>query len=344
MREFYHRAYATLSSMKAVDFLAIGDPVVDEFIRLKDANITCDIDNSNCTISMRFADKIPFEFAVTVAGVGNAGNAAVAAARLGLSSALLGHIGKDLYGSQIKEVYRKEGMDLDYLIEHEDVPTNHHYVLWYESERTILVKHEKYEYFLPNDLPTPKAIYLSSLGADAGPDYYQAINEFKDAHPDIFLLFQPGTFQIKMGVEALKRTYEQTDLYVVNKEEAERVLGHAGEIAEQMKRLHALGPKNVIITDGRAGAYASDGTKSYVVPMYPDPREPYERTGAGDAFSSAVTAAMTMGKPFEEALLWGPIESMNVVQKIGAQEGLVSLPQMEEYLAEAPPEYKLQEF
>lgn len=327
--------------MKAVDFLAIGDPVVDEFIRLQDASVHCDINNDNCTISMRFADKIPFEFAVTVAGVGNSGNAAVAAARLGLSSALIGHIGTDLYGQQIKDVYQKEGMDLDYLVVHEDMPTNHHYVLWYESERTILVKHEAYQYALPKDLPAPKTIYLSSLGEAAGDDYYQQINDFKDAHPETFLLFQPGTFQMKVGVERLKRTYEQADLFVVNVEEAARILKQDGTVQEQMQRLSALGPKKVIITDGRSGAYAYDGSRMYFVPMYPDPREPYERTGAGDAFSAAVTAALTMGKPFEEALLWGPIESMNVVQKIGAQEGLITKEAMEDFLAKAPAEYQI---
>jgi hypothetical protein len=43
------------------DFLAIGDIVTDAFIRLKDAEATCDIDSSNCKLCVRFGDKVPYE-------------------------------------------------------------------------------------------------------------------------------------------------------------------------------------------------------------------------------------------------------------------------------------------
>ena len=49
-----------------IDFLAIGDVVTDAFIRIKDASVHCDINNVNCTLSMRFGDKIPFESATVV--------------------------------------------------------------------------------------------------------------------------------------------------------------------------------------------------------------------------------------------------------------------------------------
>jgi sugar/nucleoside kinase (ribokinase family) len=76
--------------------------------------------------------------------------------------------------------------------------------------------------------------------------------------------------------------------------------------------------------------------------MYPDTRPPFERTGAGDAFASSVTAALAMGRPLEEALLWGPINSMSVVQEVGAQKGLLSREKLEEFLKNAPVEYRLQ--
>jgi ribokinase len=97
----------------------------------------------------------------------------------------------------------------------------------------------------------------------------------------------------------------------------------------------------VIITDGRNGAYAYDGTEMYKIPMYPDDREPKERTGAGDAFASTVTAALALGKSFKDALLWGPINSMAVVQEIGAQKGLLTRKELETFLAKAPAEYKV---
>ena len=75
--------------------------------------------------------------------------------------------------------------------------------------------------------------------------------------------------------------------------------------------------------------------------MYPDSRAPFERTGAGDAFASTVAAALALGKPFQEALLWAPINAMSVVQEVGAQKGLLRREKLEEYLKAAPADYKL---
>jgi len=326
----------------SIDFLAVGDTVVDDFIRLKDASVSCDINTDACTITMRWGDKIPFESSTILAGVGNSANAAVAASRLGLASALLATIGNDHDGELILESFAKEGLDTSLITRADDKFTNHHYVLWYESERTILVKPEPYEYVFPKDLEPPKTIYLSSLG-NATPSYYEDMAAYLNKHPDIFLTFQPGTFQMKMGTDALKPIYARTDLLVVNKEEAARILTleTTESLPVLLRGLAALGPKKVIITDGRRPAHAFDGTNTFSIPMYPDARPPFERTGAGDAFASTITAALSLGKTLEEALLWGPINSMSVVQEVGAQKGLLTRPQLEEYLAQAPPEYRI---
>lgn len=329
-----------LSRMK-IDFIAIGDPVVDDFIRIKDASVHCDINSEQCTICMRWGDKIPFESSTLIAGVGNSANAAVSAQRLGLSSALVGIIGKDEYGKEILKVYKKEGLSTAF-IEKQNIPTNHHYVLWYESERTILIKHEDYKYVFPK-LPKVKTLYLSSLAEHVGDEYYAKISEYLERNPDTILAFQPGTFQIKMGVEKLKRIYERSNIFFCNDDEARRILkSDSTSISELLDGLKALGPKIAVITEGTKGAHAYDGSQKFSIPMYPDPRAPFERTGAGDAFASTVAAALTLGKPLEEALLWGPINSMSVVQDIGAQRGLLSREKLESYLQQAPQTYTVQ--
>ena len=325
----------------ALDFLAIGDTVVDEFIKLKEAEVHCKINNEDCEICMRWGDKIPFELSLLLAGVGNSANAAVAAVRLGLSTGLMATIGDDEDGERIIKAFEKESIDTTYVTHAPGKRTNHHFVLWYGSERTILVKPEPYEYSFSQDTSIPKAIYLSSLG-DTDASYYQNIAQFAKTHPEIFLTFQPGTFQMKMGVELLKPIYIRSNLLVVNKEEAQRILAtDTHEMKDLLSGLHNLGPARVIITDNRNGACAFDGSETLFVPMYPDEREPVERTGAGDAFASSVTAAIALGVPFEEALLWGPINSMSVVQKIGAQEGLLSRTEMDTLLSQAPQEYRI---
>jgi len=331
--------------MKRVDFLAIGDTVVDEFVELEDASVHCEVDTERCMISMRWGDKIPFKSAELVAGVGNGANAAVSAARLGIKSAILTNIGRDRDGDEALAALKKEGLAMDYVKRHKDIPTNHHYVLSFDSERTILVKHEAYPYEFPKNLPPPKTIYLTSLrqGTEA---YHEQIADYLEKHPDIYFVFQPGTFQLKLGTEKLSRIYKRANLFVVNKEEAERILSHdqVQEIKTLFGGLHGLGVKSAIITDGRNGAYASDGSSMWFVPMYPDARAPKERTGAGDAFASTAAAALTLGKSLSEALLWAPINSMSVVQDIGAQRGLLYREDLLNYLSKAPAEYHVRPF
>ncbi len=327
--------------MGRVDFLAVGDIVTEPFIRLKDARVTCDVNDEACTISMRWGDKIPYESAEVCRAVGNSPNAACSAARLGLKTALATDIGNDGIGKGNVEQLKGEGISTKYVRTHKGMPSNYHYVLSYESERTILVRHEEYPYRWPSPSPAPRYMYLSSLAANSLP-YHKEIEAYLAKHPDVYLTLQPGTFQMKLGVTELKGLYERTNLLVINKEEAARILGlpeSGNEIKDLLEKTRAFGPKTVIITDGRNGAYAYDGAEMLRIPMYPDDREPKERTGAGDAFASTVTAALALGKPFREALLWGPINSMAVVQEIGAQKGLLTRATLERYLANAPESY-----
>ncbi len=292
---------------------------------------------------MRWGDKIPYEYEVPVYAVGNSANAAVSAARLGLNTALRAYIGNDLEGTRCLETLVDEGVSTDLMVTEDGKKTNHHFVLWYETERTILVKHEEFSYTVPEVSDAPKWVYLSSLAANSEP-YHQRLIEWLQQFPDTKIAFQPGTFQMKLGVEALKGIYERTDLFVVNKEESERILKlePTDDRHLLLDELQKLGPKNVVITDDRKGAYAKSAEgKYYLVPLYPDSKPPLERTGAGDAFASSVTAALALGKPLEEALLWGPINSMSVVQEVGAQKGLLSREKLEEHLQNAPAEYRL---
>jgi len=328
-----------------LDFLAIGDIVTEPFIKLKEAEVHCDKGSGICTLCMRFGDKIPYESSTLVAAVGNASNASVAAARLGLKAALHSYVGDDRYGTECIEVLKKEGVGTEYMVTEGGKKTNYHYVLWYGNERTILVKHEEFSYEIPKLNHEPKWIYLSSLAANSLP-YHQELMRFLDTVPNTRLAFQPGTFQMKLGADALLPLYKRSDLFVCNKEEAARILelSSVPPIELLLSSMQALGPSIVVITDGTNGAYALADTKRYRIPMYPDSRAPFERTGAGDAFSSTVTAALAIGIPLEEALLWGPINSMAVVQEVGAQKGLLTRAQLQAYLTSAPPEYCLSEF
>jgi len=320
-----------------IDFLAIGDIVLDEFIKLKDAEEL--INHGTLELCVRFGDKVPYESVTLVPAVGNSPNAAVSAARLGLCSALVTNIGEDEYGRECLDSLKSDKVAIDYVTAEKNKNTNHHYVLWYDVDRTILIKHTEFDYKFPQ-IGEVSWAYLSSL-ADHSLPYHLQIEEFFKNHPEAKLAFQPGTFQIKFGAEKLKNIYARTEIFFSNVEEAEIILGIKNkDILTLSKGIKALGPKMVSISDGPKGAYLYLNDELWHIPIYPDIAPPLERTGAGDAFSSTFTAALALGKTPLEAFAWGPINSMSVVQQIGAQKGLLTKEKLEEYLKNAPTDYK----
>jgi sugar/nucleoside kinase (ribokinase family) len=289
---------------------------------------------------MSFADKIPYESLFIAPGVGNASNVAVGAARLGLRTAILTAVGGDHPGREILNLYRKEKIDTEFVRVNRGKLTNQHFVLTFQAERTILIKHEKYAYADPGEMDgRTDWIYFSSIAEHTLP-FHEKVGRYLAKHPDVRMGFNPGTFQLRFGAEKLKSIYHRTHALFVNREEAALILKTKNfEIPFLVDGLHKLGPKIVVITDGPKGAYASNGTARYFMPPFPDPKPPISRTGAGDAFSTGFMGALIYGLPVHEALRWAPIESMHVVQFFGAHTGLLSKRALAALLKKAPKSY-----
>ena len=326
--------------MAKYDIISIGDTTIDAFIKLHDASVHCDLNHKNCQLCLSFADKVPYESLTVIPAVGNSSNVAMGAARLGLKSAAFTAIGGDYFGTQILDVYRKEKVGGEFVKINKNLPTNYHFVLNFQAERTILIKHQHFSYFEPERIGDVEWIYFSSMAENTLP-FHQELGRYLTKHPKIKMGFNPGTFQLRLGTAKLHDIYRQTYVLFVNREEAQKILKIKNQNVKILFRgLHKLGPKIVVITDGPDGAYVSDGQHSYSMPLYPDPKPPVERTGAGDAFSAGFISALVYGLPVTEAMRWGPVNSMSVVQDIGAQRGLLNKPQLLKLLGKAPKNYK----
>ena len=334
---------------KQIDFLSIGDLASDCFIRLTNAELHCKLNDEDCEICFPYGAKIPFEYTKVVNGAGNAGNAAVAASRLGLKTALISNVGKDMNGKDCLLQLKSGGVMTDLVKENDKRATNYHFVLWYGSDRTILVNHSDFDYRLPDGFiqnrlagMPPKWIYLTSVAAD-NYSYYETLLSYLERNPQVKLAFQPGTFQLKSGLK-LSAIYRKADVVIMNKEEASSLLGLSfTKVPELLRGLKALGPKLAIVTNGLSGAYLFDGDHYYLMPTYPDPKPPLERTGCGDSFASTFVSALVMGKTPLEALMWAQVTPMSVAQFVGSQEGLLTIEQIEWWLRQAPADFKPKE-
>lgn len=330
-----------MNQQKQLDVLSVGDVVIDDFIRLLDNEARVENTPSGPRLSFEFGTKVPFDHSEVVPAVGNASNASVAFAKLGFRSGLVANIGNDGRGREILEALHKAGVDSRFVHINHGKKSNYHYVLWYKDERTILIKHEEYDYHWPRFrvVDIPRWIYFSSISEHAL-EYHDQMAEWLESHPTVKLAFQPGTFQIEAGTHRLARIYKCSEIVAVNREEATIITkGNHEDIHDLFDKLHQLGPRTVLISDGHKGAYASDGANRWKMPIYPDPKPPYDRTGAGDAFTSTFVAAIMKGADIPGALLWAPINSMSVVQKVGAQAGLLTETEINHYLRIAPSNY-----
>jgi sugar/nucleoside kinase (ribokinase family) len=317
------------------DLISIGDTVIDTFIPLTDAEV--DVVKGERKLLLRYGDKIPVENSISMVA-GNAANNAVGASRLKLKTAIYTNDGgkdDDKADLRIKSKFKEEGVDTRYVVENPDLPSNHHVVLDFKGERTILIHHQPWKFNLP-DLDKSRWVYLTSMS----PSYTQSnvvdqIINYAERN-SVKLAYQPGTFQIKQGVKKQSRLLSLTEIIFVNLEEAKILLGHEiGEsipIKKLLKGLADLGPRLVVITDGGEGSFGFDGEKYFSLGVFP--AKLIEMTGSGDGFATATMAGLFYGNDLSEAMRWGAANGASVVEQIGPQRGLLTYNQMMSKLKE----------
>jgi ribokinase len=307
------------------DLVSIGDSTIDTLLQVHNAEVNCTLHSDRCVICFNFADKIPVD-KIHRKVAGNAANNAVGVSRLGLKTAVYTILGDDGTGEQIKEALKKEKIHLDYIIHDLKQETNSSVVINFGGERTILVYHAKRTYHLPKDIKT-KWMYYTSVGQDHLKLNNQVIKLVKEKK--IKLGYNPGTFQLRAGVNHMKVVLAVCEIVFVNKEEAARIVGAQYDIRHYLLALHKLGPKIVVITDGRNGSYVFDGEKFWQMGILNTPV--VERTGAGDAYATGFIAALFHKKNVATAMCWGTCNSSSVIMKYGPQDGLLTKSGMEAF-------------
>jgi len=303
---------------KKYDIVSIGDCTIDAFLKVEEATVL-NQKNGHKLLAFSFGDKIPYE-ELYLLPAGNCNNVAVGMARLGLKAAFYGSVGHDHNSHVILNNLHKEKVSTEFMSVQKGIQTNFHVVLWHGGERTILIKHQPYKYKLPKGIENTNWVYLSSIGP-RGLTVQPPLVKMLKTHPEIKLAFNPGTFQLRLGRKKLMSLFKLTEIIFVNKEEAELLAGHDGNVLKMAQTIHRFGPNIVVITDGLKGSYALAEGKFYKCGVYP--HIPYESTGAGDAFATGFTAAIMHGLPIMEAMRWGARNGASVATKVGPQAGLV---------------------
>ena len=324
------------------NIITIGDSTLDTFLIIDDATLQCDLSREHCRLCLNYADKVPITHATQSIG-GDAANVAVGCKKLGLKTAVVSELGDDVNGKVIKDGLKKAGVNIDMVKILKNKETRYAVVLNYKAERTILSYHVERDYSLPT-LPATDWVYYTSLGANFE-KLQDNLAKYLSKHPKTKLALNPGSYQIKNGLNKIKQILPKTDILFLNKEESERIapslrggrFASADEaiyIAKLLSSLQKLGPKIVVITDSHNGSYASDGQSAYFMPIYDV--KTVGKTGAGDAFASAFLSAIILKKDIQTAMRWGTANSASVIQQIGAQKGLLNKAGIEKMVRRFP--------
>lgn len=261
---------------------------------------------------------------------GSAPNVAVGLARSGKKTAVLSNMGDDLtYDLAVKKL-KKEGVVTKLIKVIKGAKSAYSVVLNFMNERTIFTSHIHNAYSLPKDFPKTKWVYVSEMGSKYESFYKTLTKHIKENK--VCLGLNPGTTQIKEKSPALLSLIKQVEVLLVNHEEAKELLKTKTDDQKVLaKKLIALGPKLVIITDGPKGAYGFDGKDLIYCPIFPGER--IEATGAGDAFASAFITALIEKQDLATALKWGSVNAASVVHQVGPQPGLLSKTQIKSRLS-----------
>lgn len=302
------------------DLIAIGDTKLDTFVVLDEASLQCQLKMPECKLCISYGEKIVVDVVASQIA-GTAPNVATGLSRLGMKTAVISNMGVDGTYQLAVDTLKKEGVATRYLHRVPNESSSYSVVLNYKGEKTLLTSHIRHAYRFPKPLPKTKWLYVSEMGPGYENLYRQVVARAKANN--IHIALNPGTIQITERKSFLFDLIKKTYVLFVNLEEAQRIANQKTlEIHHLATELYKMGPRQVVITDGKNGAYAFDGHLLHRCDIFPG--RSVEATGAGDAFSTGYIGALMHGQLHDEALRWGAVNAASVVGFVGPTKGLLS--------------------
>lgn len=305
------------------DVITVGSATIDVFAKTRFSELIKIIDTKGETDLLAFpsgAKILVDELEFTTGGGGT--NTAVALSRLGHKVAFIGKLGTGTNSDFIHKNLKKEKIDL--LCAHGKGNAGYSVILdTLEHDRTILaykgINDElKYDEVPYNKLKT-KWFYFSAMMNESF-HTLERLAEFAQQN-NIKIAFNPSTYLAEKGLHHLKYLISRTELLVLNKEEACLLVGQ-DTIEGLLFKLKSLGPKIVVITDGRNDLYVVN--ENYVYTAKPPFVKVVDSTGAGDAFASSFLCGILRRNDIEFAIKLGIVNAQSVVTHYGAKNILLT--------------------
>ncbi len=295
---------------------------------------------------------------------GGATNSAVSFGRLGFDVEAFFKIGDDYQGRYILETLAHEHIGTTYVQKSPTESSSASCIISGKSgNRSVLVARGAARTMQKSELPLDACahadcVYVSALSGN-GISLLPLIAQTAHSNTAIVAV-NPGSGQLSTSIQSLHAALPYIDIFMLNASEAQRLLqslqaadmsvsspttrvapgmqqlellkhGAQLDLIHYFATIHALGPRIVVVTNGKEGVYVSDTQRILFHPSLPI--KITSTLGAGDAFGSAFTAGIVQGKPIETAIRMGIVNSSSVVQHTDAKTGLLTSDQMDKQLA-----------
>ena len=249
---------------------------------------------------------------------GKGANQAVAASRLGAKTTLIGRLGKDAFGAELRTFLTAQGIDLGSVRE-ADTHTGTAIITLAASDNTIVV--------IPGSNGLVGADDVAAVPLTKGD---VAVSQFEIPLPTIAAFFQrarsAGSTTLLNPAPAQQMSgelLELVDILVLNETELGFLAGReltdsdeAAKIIAVARTLQARADQTICITLGKRGVLALAGSEELAVPGRVVTA--VDTTGAGDWFVGALASQIADGVPLRTALAFANAAASISVQRMGA--------------------------
>ena len=302
------------------DVITVGSATVDAFVNTG-SKLFKKSKFKRC-VSVPFGTKILINDVKFDIGGGGT-NTAVALSRLGLNVAYIGAIGRGTNSRRVINLLQKENIDTSF-IQNDFGRTGFSVILdAIGHDRTILTFKGNNDELNFNKINKTKLktkwFYFSSM-LEKSFETQKKLADFAIKNK-IKIAYNPSSYLVKKGAKHIQHILKRTDILILNKEEAAYLVGKR-KPKITLNKLLKLGPKLVVVTDGKNTTYATEGKDIYS--LKPSNIKVVESTGAGDAFASSFLAGIIKKGDIEFALKLGLTNSQSVITHYGAKNKLMT--------------------
>ena len=268
---------------------------------------------------------------------GKGANQALGAAKAGAHSSLVGRVGADLFGAELRAGLGRAGVDVSHLKPDPEAANGVALIMLKpEGDNCIVIAGGANMRCTAADVEEARPLFAAAaillIQLEITPAVVKrALQLARECDLPVFLDPAPAhNFTPDLMEGVLVAAPNETEAQTITGIDCSTPEG-AGQAAT---RLVEMGARHGIVKLGERGLVWSDGERARRLPAFRV--EPVDTTAAGDAFAAGFAVAFAEGQPLEQALVFASAAGAISVTRMGAQPSMPTRQEIQDFLASRP--------